>query len=215
MVFYHEPVLLETGGGLKNIEEWVEEGSLLVHNGDIFSTMDLRKLVAAHEASGCEVTLAIRSEGAAKHIALDEGHTRVVDIRGMLGVVEGTHLFSGVYCVRHEFLRRIPAGKKVSVIPFFLDLVREGRLGAVVMDEGLWMDLGDVETYLKAHRELGLAAPIHTGAVIGEGAVIERSVIGDGAVIGEKARLLDSVVWPGAVVGAGEVVEGRVVLEEL
>jgi len=208
--FFHEPILLETGGGLKNIEDWIEEGSLLIHNGDIFSSMDLCKLVAAHEASGDEVTLALRSEGQAKHIAVD-GNGKVTDIHHMLNRADGSKVFSGIYCVRRNFLRRIPACEKISVIPFFLDLVRAAKLGSVTLDDGAWMDLGDVESYLAAHRELALQEPVHQEAVIGEGAVIENSVIGKGAVIGAGARLLDSVVWPGASVSEGVTVIGRVV----
>jgi mannose-1-phosphate guanylyltransferase len=203
MAFFHEPVLLETGGGLKNIESWVEEGSLLIHNGDIFSSMDLRKLVEAHETSGDEVTLALRSEGRAKHIAVD-GNGKVTDIHRKLDCADGTKIFSGVYCVRREFLRRIPAGEKISVIPFFLDLVKEGKLGSATLDEGQWMDLGDTESYLAAHRELALQEPIHPEAVIGEGAVIKNSVIGKGARIAARAQVSDSVVWPGACV-SGQV----------
>ena len=212
VTFFHEPILMETGGGLKNIESWIEDGSLLIHNGDIFSSMDLRKLVDAHEAGGDEVTLALRSEGPAKHILVDESG-KVTDIRGMLGRAEGTKVFSGIYCVRREFLRRIPAGEKVSVIPFFLDLVREGGLGSITLDEGEWMDLGDVESYLAAHRELSLQEPVHPEAVIAEGAVVEGSVIGKGAVIAKGASVIDSVVWPGACVSEGSEVRGEFVVK--
>ena len=209
MTFFHEPVLLETGGGLKNIESWIGEGNLLIHNGDIFSSMDLKKLVKAHEESGDEVTLALRSEGPAKHIAVD-GSGKVTDISGMLGHAEGTHLFSGIYCIRRDFLRCIPAGEKVSVIPFFLDLVREGKLGSVTLDEGDWMDLGDRESYLAAHQELALQEPVHPEAEIGEGAVIENSVIGKGARIAAGARVIDSVVWPGACVSNDAEIRDKV-----
>jgi len=210
VTFFHEPVLLETGGGLKNIEAWVEDGSLLIHNGDIFSSMDLRKLVEAHEASGDEVTLALRSDGGAKKISLGDGD-RVEDVRSEVKGLPGTHVFTGIYCVKKEFLKRIPAGEVIAVIPAFQELVREGGIGAVVLDEGEWMDLGDVESYLAAHRELVLQEPVHPEAVIGEGAVIENSVIGKGAMIGKAARVVDSVVWPGGGVGESLEIDGKVI----
>lgn len=203
VTFFHEPVLLETGGGLKNIGAWIEDGSLLIHNGDIFSSMDLRKLVAAHEASGDEVTMAVRSAGGEKRISLGE-NGRVEDVRSEVRGLPGTHVFTGIYCVRKDFLKRIPAGEVIAVIPAFQELVREGKIGAVILDEGEWMDLGDVESYLAAHRTLALEEPVHPGAIIGEGAVIERSVIGKGARIAAGARVTDCVVWPGACV-SGEV----------
>jgi mannose-1-phosphate guanylyltransferase len=203
ITFFHEPVLLETGGGLKNIEGWVEEGSLLIHNGDIFSSIDLGELVAAHERSGDEVTLAVRSAGGEKRISLGDGG-RVEDVRSEVRGLPGTHVFTGIYCVNRSFLKRIPAGEVIAVIPAFQDLVREGKIGAVVLDAGEWMDLGDVASYLAAHRKLRLQDPIHPEAVIGKGAVVTGSVIGKGAVIAPGARVTDSVVWPGARVD-GEV----------
>ena len=211
MTFFHEQVLLETGGGLKNIENWVEEGSLLIHNGDIFSSMDLRKLVEAHEASGDEVTLALRSGGGEKRISLGK-NGRVEDVRSEVRGLPGTHVFTGIYCVKKDFLKRIPAGEVVAVIPAFQELVREGGLGAAVLDEGEWMDLGDVESYLAAHRELALQGPVHSEASIGEGAVIEHSVIAKGAEIGKGALVKDSVLWPGVCISEGAEISGRVVI---
>lgn len=210
VTFFHEPVLLETGGGLKNIEDWVEEGSLLVHNGDIFSSMDLRNLVEAHEASGDEVTLALRSSGGEKRISLGEGG-RIEDVRSEVRGLAGTHVFTGVYCVKKEFLRRVPAGKVIAVIPAFQELVREGGIAGVVMDDGEWMDLGDVKSYLAAHRELCLQDAVNEGAMIGEDAEVSGSVVGKGAVIGKGARVVDSVIWPGARVEDGACVENEVI----
>lgn len=199
---FHEATLLETGGGLKNIAPWIGDDSILVHNGDIFSTMPLEKLIAAHHASGLPVTLALRSSGDARHIALDATGTRAIDIRHQLGTAPGTHLFSGIYCINPSLLARIPAHEKVSIIPAFLELAQAGQLGAIVLDEGAWLDLGDRASYLLAHRQLQLAAPIHPTAIIEKGAVIERSVIGPHAHIHAGAVLRDSVVWPGTTVAA-------------
>jgi mannose-1-phosphate guanylyltransferase len=207
--FFHEPVLLETGGGVKNVEAWAGGENVLVHNGDIYSSLPLDRLVAAHEASGNAVTLAIRSQGEARHIALDGD--RVIDIRKLLGVAEGSHVFSGIYCFTPELLELLPPAEKISVIPAFLELARQGRLGAVVLDHGDWRDLGDPAAYLAAHRELALAPAIHPAAIVDPSSTVERSVIGPGASIGAGARVRDAVVWPGARVAAGEIIEGRIV----
>ncbi len=206
---FHEPLLLETGGGVKNIEAWAGGESVLVHNGDIFSSIPLDRLVAAHEASGFPVTLALRSEGVAKHIALDG--KRVTDIRGMLGRAEGTHVFTGIYCFEPELFGLIPAGEKISVIPAFLELAKQGRLGAVVLDEGDWRDLGDPAAYLAAHRDLALAPAVHPAAKVDPSANLEGSVIGPAAEIGAGAVVRNSVVWPGAKVATGAVAADEIV----
>ncbi len=210
VTYFHEPVLLETGGGLKNIATWMGDEPLLVHNGDIFSTLPLEKLIAAHEASGLPVTLALRSEGVAKHIALDPSGSHVIDIRKRLGHAEGTHIFSGIYCVSPGFLDRIPAGEKISVIPAFLELAAAGQLGAIVLDEGVWLDLGDRESYLRAHQQLDLGPAIHPLAGV-DGAAIERSVVGPGAMVEAGAVVRDSVIWSGGRVGGDAVLDRCVV----
>ncbi len=211
LTLFEEPVLLETGGGLKNIAHWIGNEALLVHNGDIVSTMPLARLIAAHEASGLPVTLALRSNGDARHIALDPSGTRCTDIRGRLGRAEGTHVFSGIYCVSPELLGMLPANEKISVIPAFLELARAGRLGTLVLDDGIWFDLGDRAAYLRAHRELALGPALHPDAIIDAGAHIEDSVVGPGAVVRAGAVLRHSIVWPGCQVAAAAVLDECVV----
>jgi NDP-sugar pyrophosphorylase family protein len=211
LTLFHEPILLETGGALKNIATWIGEEALLVHNGDIFSTLPLPQLIAAHQASGRPVTLALRSEGHAKHIALDASMTRVTDIRRRLDQADGTHVFAGIYCVNPGFLELLPATEKVSVIPAFLTLAQQGQLGAVVLDEGDWLDLGDRESYLLAHRTLKLAPAIHPQAGIASGATIENSIIGPAAVIASGAIIRDSILWAASRIASDAVLDQCIV----
>lgn len=212
--FFHEPVLLETGGGIKNIEPWLESGPLLIHNGDIYTSMPLQDLVEAHRRSGKLATLALRSSGEAKHIALDEDATRVRDIHGKLGRAEGTHVFTGIYCIEPALLRMLPAGQRISIIPTFLELSESGRLGAVILDQGEWLDLGNREAYLQAHRDLELGPRIHPDAVVEQGAKVIASVIGPGAMVAAGAVVRNSVLWPGAQVTADTDLDGCIIYSD-
>ncbi len=196
---YHEPVLLETGGGLRNIRPWIGNDDVLVHNGDIFSTMPLERLVESHQASGLPVTLALRSQGQARHIAWKDG--KVTDIRNKLGRAEGTHVFSGIYCMNAELLEHLPQQSVISVIPAFLRLIEKQRLGCVVIDEGEWWDLGERESYLDAHQHLMKGNAIHPTASIAEGVLVENSCIGAKAIIGAGAVIRDSVLWQSSRIG--------------
>ncbi len=208
---FHEPELLETGGGLQNIAAWSGNDPLLIHNGDVFSTLPMERLIVAHEASGLPVTLALRSQGIARHIALDASQTRVVDIHGRLGRADGSHVFTGIYCVSPGFRELLPAGAKISVIPAFLTLATQGQLGALVLDEGVWLDLGDRRSYLLAHRQLGLGPAIHPQALIAAGARVTGSSVGPGAVIEAGAQVRDSVIWPGCHVAGDARLDGCIV----
>jgi len=214
ITIFHEPVLLETGGGLKNIEPWIGGEPLLIHNGDIFSTLPLEKLIAAHQASALPVTLALRSRGDARHIALDPSGKRVTDIRKSLGMADGTHVFTGIYCIDPNFLGLLPANEKISIIPAFLELAKNSLLGAITIDEGIWLDLGDRKSYLQAHQELGLAAGVHPDAKIDSAAYVENSIIGPGAIIEAGAIIRNSVVWPNCRVSSDALLDNCIVFSQ-
>lgn len=203
ITFRHEPVLLETAGGIANIADLVSSSPFIVYNGDILTDLPLAPLVDAHKSGGNLVTLVLRSQGPAQHIAFDAANGLVTDIRGRLGTGNnGTHQFTGIYAVSPEFLPHLTPGKIESVVLPWLTAIREGaRIGAVVVDEGQWWDLGDRESYLEAHKAfLGPGhVPVSSEAQIHPTATLRGlNVIGPAAQVGEGAVLEDCILWPGA-----------------
>src|SRR4051794_30879184 len=89
----HEPVLLETGGGIKNAEGALRDEPFIVYSGDILTDIDLAPLIDEHFAQGNAVTLALRETGLARGVAFQDG--RVLDIGGKLGHI-GTYDFANV-----------------------------------------------------------------------------------------------------------------------
>lgn len=220
ITFRHEPVLLETGGGIDNVADLLEGGTFVVYNGDILTDLPLAEAFERHRASGKLVTLVLRSDGPALHIALDRETGSVLDIRNKLGTGhEGEFQFTGIYICEPGFLTCLKHGEKHSVIPVFLDLIRDGgRLGGVVVDGGNWWDLGCRETYIDAHLAIaGTDFPIydrsgvpgwkvasHASADISASASVNAgSCVGAGAKVGEGAELKGTLVWSGGEVAAG------------
>lgn len=141
--FSHEAVLLDSGGGVKKIEPWAAaDEPLLVMNGDTAATFDLRRVIAAHMERRPAVTLALRTDGDKRNVGFDASSGLVTDMRHALGRDLGTCQFTGAYCMEPEVFGRIPADEAVSIIPVFLDYIREGRLHGILADDGLWMDMG-------------------------------------------------------------------------
>jgi aminoglycoside/choline kinase family phosphotransferase len=150
ILFRHEPVLLDTAGGLKNIEDLLEENeTILVYNGDILSDLPLSRLLAAHAEGGREVTLALRSDGPLLNVCLDASGD-ICDFRDLLGN-RGVRrcLFTGISVVEKRFLRRLTPGKAESTIPVFAAMIRKtpGSVASAVIDAGIWEDIGDIPAY--------------------------------------------------------------------
>lgn len=153
LLFRHEPALLDTAGGIKNIEDLLDPGEpLIVYNGDVVTTLPLSPLL--EQMGKAEVVLALRSHEP-RHITLGpEGF--LADIRSTLGVSPASqYCFSGIYTVQPDFLSRLQADQPESVIPVFLRMIREGYPPAgVVIDEGMWSDIGTEAAFQSTEKLL-------------------------------------------------------------
>ena len=201
--FFYEPILLETGGGIKNIASFIGDEPLLIYNGDILTDLDISALMDAHVRSGDVATLALFPTGPNCNVAVEDG--RIVDMRHARGVHPGNHQFTGIYCINPEILDLIPAGEKISIVPAFLELIEKGKIGAFVSESATWHDLGTRSSYFDAHELLRSSCqPIHEKAMIDPSAEIcvESCVIGEDAKIGKNAKLRNTIIWPGASVAA-------------
>ena len=152
LFFKYEPILLETAGGLKNIEELILGETVFIYNGDVLSNFDLNPLIEKHQRAGVEVTLALRTREEPKQVGWDRKSERVRDFRSRLGI-EGLEktLFTGVYLVEKRFLNRLTSGKIESVIEVFLRMLQEKSqqelIQGVLVDDGSWLDLGTITDY--------------------------------------------------------------------
>ncbi len=161
IVFRHEPVLLDTAGGLKNIEDLLNgDERILVYNADVMTNLPLKSLLEAHAGQRQEVTLALRSDGPLLNVDLDE-KGEICDMRRLLnrsGV--RSCLFTGIYVVEKRFFKRLTAGKIESVVPAFVRMIEEkpGSVGSVLIDRGEWHDIGSLEEY----RRMMNSPPLET-----------------------------------------------------
>jgi mannose-1-phosphate guanylyltransferase len=219
----HEPELLETGGGIKNVESQLGAEPFVTYSGDILTDIDLQLLTGEHFRRGNDVTLALRKTGLATAVAFHDG--RVVDIGNRYGVT-GNYDFANIAVWNPEIFLRIPRNKKISFIPIIADWIGErGRIGGAVLEEGLWFNIGSRTEYLEVHRTIlekhwqpryvktpGWSEPIAASADVDPTAqVLGCSVVGADCKVGAGAVLEDTILWPGAQIASGSELVGCIV----
>ena len=203
--FSEEESPMDSGGGVKKIMPWVKPGEpLLVHNGDILTDIPVADLLVEHKRRGNMVTLALRSVDGKRNVGFDEETGAITDMRHALGVNPGTHQFAGVYLMEPEVAELFPDEDVFSIVPVWLELIKQGKVGGVVFDWANWHEIGSPAGYIDTMMELTSRERIHPTAGISAAADLgEDCVVGQDAVIPAGVVMDDCIVWPRTHVAPG------------
>ena len=219
----HEPELLETGGGIKNVETHLDSEPFITYSGDVLTDIALQPLIEEHFRRGNDVTLALRETGLATHVAFRNG--RVVDIAKRYGIA-GNFDFANVAIWNRDILQRIPAQRKISFIPVLADWIGQGgKIGGLVLNEGKWFNISSRAEYLDVHRMIirehwrpdylktdEWPEPVAKTAIVDPSAQLRGcTVVGRDCHVGGNAILEDTILWPDAEIASKSRLERCIV----
>ena len=221
MEFFVEDVPLGTAGSVKNAAPFIDDTFLIV-SGDALTDIDLTAAVQAHKAGGAMATIVLKRLGSPLEygvvITSDEGGVeRFVEKPGWEDVFSDT-VNTGIYVLEPEvldlILDRTQFDFAKNVFPLMMN---KGMPIYGWVADGYWCDVGNIESYIKAHEDMlkglvqvDIPGRNAGGIWVGEGASISNSAliqspgfIGTGAVIGDGAKIgRYACVGAGSRVGA-------------
>ncbi len=220
----HEPELLGTGGGLRNLARLLGEGPFLAVNGDILTDLDLGAVYRGHRSEAL-ATLVLQDCPPYNVVWVDEeGLVRGIGARG---APVPALAYTGVQVVSPGMLKYLPGAGPYDLVQAWREALAAGeRLTALVVSGHFWEDLGTPAGYLAAHRRLlqgqgaGLACffPEVMDPLLGHGAVLSEGVtcgagvcLAAGVRVGPGAHLENTVAWERAWIGPGVSLENCIV----
>ncbi len=150
-----EDALLDTGGGIKQAAHWLKgEKAFLVHNADILSTINLKKMYDFHNQNMADVTLAVRDRKTSRYLLFDReknlcgwesvpGKEKIIT-RPAIGLL-ARRAFCGIHVISSAMLDRFGDKTKFSIIDSYLKWAPEYKIQSYDTEDSLWADLGSPE----------------------------------------------------------------------
>jgi NDP-sugar pyrophosphorylase family protein len=160
-----EEVLLDTGGGLKNAAHFFLENSggepFVLHNVDVISAVDLRKMLQLHADRRALATLAVQQRDSSRLLLFDESLRLCGRLTGQPGEIVRPApplqalAFCGIHIISPRLLALMTEEGAFSIISTYLRLASAGEpILAFRADEYYWRDLGKSADLARAAEDL-------------------------------------------------------------
>jgi len=228
-----EPVLLGTGGGIRNALDFFKEEPFMVINGDIICNAFIGDLLRQYIESGSSVGLLMHDCPEFNNVAVDS-HGRILGFgqEAIRFVSESRDhqclAFTGIHIIHPGIFDGFPAGQPGDILTIYRKMIDAGYPPlALRIPSVFWREVGSIDRYRRLHEELGnleenLVPPLQTGkkfwidpeAEVSPNAHLKGYVsVGSGSRIAEDVELENSILWSGVEVLPGSSLRNCIVAD--
>ncbi len=168
-VSHESEELLDTGGGILNAESFLAEDSrpFLVHNVDILSNADLKKLYDVFETSGAHIILLVSDRNSDRRLVFDND----LNLKGWINLKTG-HIrpdnltinkedkilaFSGIYMMSPKvfpIMKNNGFSGAFPIMDFFLSDIPDLKIKGMLQDGLEIIDIGKPDTLHRANLKI-------------------------------------------------------------
>lgn len=158
-------MLLDTGGGIKRaLELFPTNEPILIHNVDILSDVDLKRLYEYHQNSDNDATLMVSNRETSRYLIFNNEKRLCGWINKNSGEtkpsgfiydhsIHSEYAFSGIHVASPDILKYMTENwkGKFPIMDFYLGTCKEAKFGACIKPEINLIDIGKPETLAKAN----------------------------------------------------------------
>lgn len=150
----YEPLILGTGGAIKNVADFWDDQPFMVVNSDIITDIDLREVYDFHLNHKYPATLVLHDYKEFNNVLISRedfiGGFYKEESNENIGY-EKKLAFTGIQVLDPDILDFIPDGLFFSIIDAYRELIFSGqRLKAFIAQKHYWQDIGTPKSYRKA-----------------------------------------------------------------
>jgi N-acetyl-alpha-D-muramate 1-phosphate uridylyltransferase len=163
-VIIQEPQILETGGGIKNMITRAEiDETVLVHNCDIFSTVDIRKVAEQHKKENNQATLVVMHRQSSRYLIFNSdlylcGRGLPLEESKTLWARDCSQpvylAFNGIQIIEPSLFRSHPGSTFSSIDVYLSAAGKHQPVRGYLMREGYYKDVGKPETLKMIEQDI-------------------------------------------------------------
>ena len=212
---------LGTGGAIRNAADLIgRDESIVIFNGDVLSSHNLRGQIQFHEENGADVTLHLTEveDARAYGCVPTDSNKRVTAFLEKMENPPTNTINAGCYVFSPSVLDDIAPHTVVSIErETFPHLVSSGKRVFGFLDQSYWLDIGTPKALMQGSRDLvsGVAdSPALRSAKVASHSA--QALVMDGAHIDTSAKICgSSSIGSGAFVGPGAVVDASIICSDV
>lgn len=150
VAYTHEETPLGTAGSLTLLGGAAEP--LLVINGDVVTAVDFRAMVAFHQEHRAALTVAVRKYDVSVPFGVVEAEGAQV-VRLTEKPALSFFINAGIYLLEPSVLGHVEAGRRLDMTDLIQRLLDDGAMVASFPIHEYWMDIGQIDDYLRASTD--------------------------------------------------------------
>ena len=152
--------LLNTGGGLKKAAWFFGKESLIVHNVDVISNINLKEMINFHKKNNALATLAVRKRITSRYF-LFTGNKELCgwkntqtneEIITKTSETTSNFAFSGIHIINPMIFDYIKQEGTFSIVNSYLELSKTQTILGYEHNKDYWFDIGKPENLLEAEN---------------------------------------------------------------
>ncbi len=203
LTFVHEPTILGTGGGVKNVAWFFGDAPFWLMNADVVALrLDPAPFLERLRRRGTIAACWVDTMRGPRSLRIQRGV--ITDFATATPGTRGTATFCGLHVIQPDLLRYLPATGFASIIDAYRRAIACGaRVAAVEQPNAFWADVGTPARYLQAHwdtaadfanQDVRIDCCVDPSARVHARATCRRTVVWPRAIVGPKADLTDAIV---------------------
>ncbi len=212
---------LGTGGAIRNAADLLgRDESIVIFNGDVLSSHNLRGQIDFHDKNSADVTLHLTQVDDARAygcVPMDSNGRVTAFLEKMENPPTNT-INAGCYVFSPSVIDEIAPNTVVSIErETFPHLVSSGKKVFGYLDQSYWLDIGTPKALMQGSRDL--VSGVADALALRDAKVLShspQSVVMDGAKIDTSATISGaSAIGPGSIIGAGVHIDGSIIGSEV